>query len=124
MSLNETAKALQANEQQAAAQPKITLDDPETVRQLLIDSLKTYQKKYEYKPGDLVVWKPHMRNRRFPEKSFPAIVIEVLTVPIMNQIVDHGSPYFRELLDMRIGVINDVGDLLTYMVESARFMPA
>lgn len=95
----------------------------EDLQSLLKVLLRDYQKKHDFKVGDLVRWKPGMTNRRFPVGDSPAIVIEVLTVPVMNPILDHGSPYFRELLDIRVGVPTFSGDLNTYLVESARFAP-
>lgn len=78
-------------------------------------------------PGMIVRWKPGLRNYRWPEYSQPAIVLEVLSEPILDHDHDAGSAYFRERLDLVLGLFIDKpevrGDLLAFHYDSRRFQP-
>lgn len=72
-------------------------------------------------PGMLVQWKPNLKNRKSPDYGRPGIVVEVLSPPIIDATFDSGSTYFRELLGMVIGFIDEDGDFMTYHVDARRF---
>ncbi|MGF1547803.1 MAG: hypothetical protein ACFCUG_10790 [Thiotrichales bacterium] len=78
-------------------------------------------------PGDLVTWKPGLRNRRLPRYGGPAIVLAVLDSPVFDAGVDSGQTYFREPLDLVLGVLWDhgsnQGELLSWHFDSRRFQP-
>lgn len=74
-----------------------------------------------FSPGDLVVWKPLLKNRVRPAYDEPAIVIEVLDAPVRNTEADPSSTYFREPLDIVLGVLDDDGEILVYHFDSRRF---
>jgi hypothetical protein len=77
----------------------------------------------EFHSGDIVKWKPGMKNRRFPEEDMPAIVMQVLPTPIYDtEKKDAGSPYFREPLDIIIGIAGNEGDIVKFHYDSRRFM--
>ncbi|MEA3641543.1 MAG: hypothetical protein VBE63_16600 [Lamprobacter sp.] len=82
---------------------------------------------HAFKPGDLVGWKPGLRNRRLPSYATPAVVLEVLSEPVRDSDPESGSTYFRERLDLVIGLIWDRdpgrGEFLSFHVDSARFQP-
>lgn len=71
--------------------------------------------------GDLVVWKPLLKNRVRPAYGEPAIVVEVLDKPVRNTEADPSSTYFREPLDIVLGVLDDDGELVVYHFDSRRF---
>ncbi|WP_295542122.1 hypothetical protein [uncultured Thiohalocapsa sp.] len=82
---------------------------------------------HAFKPGDLVRWKPGLANRRCPRNGTPAVVMEVLDPPIMDNAPESGSTYFREPLSLVIGLIWDRnpnrGDFVTFHVDGRRFEP-
>ena len=91
---------------------------------ILKNCLETYSVKHEFKRGDLVKWKPMLKDRLYPELDSPAIVIEVLEKPIIDLTNDSGSPYFREAYDMIVGVLNEKDKVfLKYHLSSLRLEP-
>jgi hypothetical protein len=92
-----------------------------------IDNLqKTYKSlliKYEYKPGQLIKWKKGLRNRALPKENQPAIVIEALKEVLIENERDTGSTYYREPLDIILGLIDSTGHMITFHYDSRRFEP-
>lgn len=76
--------------------------------------------KYQFKVGDIVRWKDGLKNKRIPDYKLPAIVVDVLEVPLYDEKAEVGSPYFREPLDFVLGIIIK-GELLTFHYDSRRF---
>lgn len=77
-----------------------------------------------FKAGDLVRWKPGLKNRKRPAEGEPAIVFEVLDTPLFDPDSDGaGTPYFREPLSIMLGVLDDDGDFLTFHFDARRFEP-
>ncbi|WP_295429302.1 hypothetical protein [uncultured Thiodictyon sp.] len=78
-------------------------------------------------PGDLVTWKPGLKNRRVPRYGSPAVVVAVLDQPILDSEHESGGTYFREPLDLVLGVIWDRdpgrGDFLTFHFDGRRLQP-
>ncbi len=78
-------------------------------------------------PGELVTWKPGLKNKRYPRYGHPAVVIEVLETPLLDREDDAGSTDFREPLDLVLGLIWDDGpsrgELVTFHYDSRRFQP-
>ncbi|MEE4420901.1 hypothetical protein [Streptomyces bugieae] len=89
----------------------------------LLELYRSFSRRNEFKVGQLVTWKPHMRNRKLPEEGEPAIVVDFLTEPLYSERADEGSPYFREPLDLILAMIDDDGDLLCFHFDSRRFQP-
>ncbi len=75
------------------------------------------------RPGMMAMWKPGMKNRRFPHYGDPAIVVEVLDPPILDHEEEAGSTYYREPLDLLLGILHKDGDFLVYHFDSRRFQP-
>lgn len=84
-------------------------------------------RRHPFAPGDLVTWKTGMANCRAPKPGQPAIVVEVLATPVMDSEQNSGSTYFREPLDLVLGVIWDDGptrgSFITFHFNSQRFEP-
>jgi hypothetical protein len=80
---------------------------------------------HRFSPGDLVTWKPGLRNRRIPRYGEPAVVVSVLESPVTDSDQESGSTYFREPLDLVLGVIWDGergrGDFVTFHFDGRRF---
>lgn len=104
------------------------LDDLEgDLGAVLRERFETLTTHYRFKPGDLVGWKPGLRNRKVPSYSAPTIVVEVLDEPILDRGEESGSTYYREPHDLILGVLWDRepgrGDFVTFHFDSRRFQP-
>ncbi|NMG31762.1 hypothetical protein [Aromatoleum evansii] len=88
------------------------------------DSLNTPR---QFKPGDIVQWKPGFQNRLLPRIDKVAIVLEVLPEPIFDSEKDSSCTYFREPLDIVLGLFLDSGphrgDFLSWHFDSRRLQP-
>ncbi len=89
----------------------------------LRDLAESYMQIHQFKPGDLVTWKPGLRNRVMPEYGEPIVVVEVYDEPIYDQTSDSSSSYFREPLHLRCLVVDKDGDALIFHFDAARLMP-
>lgn len=80
---------------------------------------------HRFKPGDLVRWKPGFQNRLYPRIDKIAVVLEVLPEPIFDSEKDSACTYFREPLDVVLGLFLDSGphrgDFLSWHFDSRRF---
>ncbi len=80
---------------------------------------------HAFAPGDLVTWKPGLQNRRLPKYGEPAIVLQVLSEPVLDTEKESGSAYFREPLSLVLGVLLDEGnrrgDFLAWHFDGRRF---
>ncbi|BAL23467.1 hypothetical protein [Azoarcus sp. KH32C] len=80
---------------------------------------------HRFKPGDIVRWKSGFQNRLFPRTDKVAIVLEVLPEPIFDSEKDSSCTYFREPLDIVLGLFLDSGphrgDFLSWHFDSRRF---
>lgn len=76
------------------------------------------------RPGMFAVWKPGLKNRRFPRYGEPVVVVALLDEPIINPSDESGSPYFKEPLDLLVGVVRgDDREFLVYHADRRRFQP-
>ena len=74
------------------------------------------------KPGQIVQWKPGMKNKRIPDYGEPAIVMEVLSLPIFDtDSFDAGTKYFREPLSLILGIHDPDGDFALFHYDGRRF---
>jgi hypothetical protein len=80
-----------------------------------------FLKKDSFEVGQLVKWKTNLKNRKIPYKNQPAIVVEILDEPIISDDDESGSPYFRENLDIILGILVDDNIFLTFYHDSRRF---
>lgn len=77
-----------------------------------------------FEPGMWVRWKPGMMpNCRRPAVGEAAIVLEVLEPTRVINDDTIGSPVGGSKFDIVIGVLDDDGDLLTFLMDSRRFEP-
>jgi hypothetical protein len=87
---------------------------------------QAFATKHEFKAGDLVQWKPGMKNRKRPRYGQPIIVVAVLKEPALDTNPEESSastPYFREPLDVALGLVDSDGDFLVFHFDSRRFEP-
>lgn len=80
-----------------------------------------YAETTRFKPGQLVCWKPLMQNRSIPVDEEPAVVISHLKKPVISPDNESGSPFYREELDLIIGVLDEEYNFLRFYVDSHRF---
>ncbi len=75
----------------------------------------------EFKEGDLVKWKPGLKNRNYPAYGEPVIIVSVLDSPVFDPSeLTAASPYFREPLSLIVGEVVDK-DFVEYHVDARRF---
>jgi hypothetical protein len=84
-------------------------------------AFKGYSDPDEFSPGQLVQWKEALRNRQLPEYGQSAVVLEVLDQPVVSEAEPVDSPYYREPLDLVLGVIDGDGDLAAFHFNGRRF---
>lgn len=94
---------------------------------VLLERYAVLNQTHRFKPGDLVCWKPGMKNRRVPAYGTPAVVLEVLEEPIPDSETESGSTYFREPLSLVLGLFWDRdqgrGDFVAFHFDGRRFEP-
>ncbi len=95
---------------------------PERIGQLKA-AAELFEERNALEVGMLVQWKPGMSDKKKPLYGEPAIVLEVLSQPIYDTEAKCGSPYFRQPLDIILGVLDQNNDLLILHNDSRRFMP-
>jgi hypothetical protein len=83
-----------------------------------------FNKVYDFKPGDLVIWKQGLRNKAKPAFNEPAIIMQILETPLRDEDKqDSGTPYFNEPLDLVLGLIDEEGDFTIFHYDKRRFEP-
>lgn len=101
-----------------------TISKTKPAKMSLKKGLEIFQRKHEFKIGDLVEWKPGMA---FKSTTGPFIVVEVLPEPVYGGGYSAGSPYFREPLDVILGTwaVGEHGndDFICFHMDSRRFQP-
>ena len=78
---------------------------------------------HSFKSKQFVRWKEGLQNRSRPAYGEPAIVWQILPQALMDEEKGTGSPYFREPLDMVLGVLGDNGEFILFHYDSRRFEP-
>lgn len=74
-------------------------------------------------PGMLVKWKDGLKNRKRPRPNEPAIVINILEKPVFDAESGSGTTYFREPLNLVLGMVDDDGEFIIFHYDSRRFRP-
>lgn len=92
----------------------------------LRDASALLKDKTAFKEGDVVRWKRQLKNKNMPPYDVPVVVVEVLSEPVLNAESSSGSTYFREPLDIVIGLYreSDSGGedtISLYHFDSRRF---
>lgn len=99
--------------------------DTRWLREMLAKLQGKYAERIKFEPGDLVTWKsPHLRNKRRPAEGAVGIVIEHRDEPFFDDESRASSPYWREPLDLRVGILDEDNDFLMYWFDSRRFTHA
>ncbi|WP_069471654.1 hypothetical protein [Candidatus Marithrix sp. Canyon 246] len=92
--------------------------------QKLIEVYQKLLEHHEFKVGDLVKWKQGLTNKILPEINQPAIVIKLLKEPLIDRLDEEaGSRYYREPLDIILGLFDDKDEFLMFYYDKRRFEP-
>jgi hypothetical protein len=84
---------------------------------------EAFGKVYDFKSGDLVVWKKGLKNRARPALGEPAIVVQVLETPLKDETKESGTAYFNEPLDLALGLLDEDEDFTVFHYDRRRFEP-
>jgi len=75
---------------------------------------------HQFVPGDMIQWKPMLKNKKQPVYGEPVVVIEALTEPLVDTKDGAGTAYFREPLDIIVGQLDDDDDFVFWHLDSRR----
>ncbi len=95
--------------------------DVSKTAELLREKYDLFVSDESFTPGQLVTWKAGLKNKKRPEDGEPAIVVEVLKDPVFDQEQGPGSAYYRERLDIVLGLLDEDGEFLLFHFDSRRF---
>lgn len=94
---------------------------PDEISEQLKLRRERFLEEIEFEAGELVQWKIGLKNRRYPKYDEPAIVMEVLDKPVLNDESTPASPYYKEELTVKIGfLIDGDNDFLVFLVDKKR----
>ncbi len=117
---NALAKAVMSSLSEESETELVCKRPPEIEARRIIDLFNDMNSSCEFSTGDLVTWKQGLKNGRYPQKNYPAIVTRIYSKPISRSDMESGSNHFREPLDLVILV--DTGDEVSeFHVDSRRF---
>ncbi|KAH3762897.1 hypothetical protein Pelo_5198 [Pelomyxa schiedti] len=100
---------------------------PAVTPQEMQQKYELYVATHDFHVGDLVQWKPAMKNRKKPADGEIGVVVNLLDEPVypsLKRECDAGSPLFREPLDIAIGMLDSDGEFIVCHFDKHRFMPA
>ncbi len=63
------------------------------------DAYRSLAERHEFQPGDLVEWKPGLKNCKVPDYGEPVMVVELIPGNI-DLVRDSGSNHYREPNDI------------------------
>lgn len=113
-------KSLRAEQDRELEEYSQDVDAEDYVARLLAaaDALRTPSGPFQV--GDLVMWKPGLKNKVRPIYGAPAVVLDVLDEPLFDMDGPMSSGSYREPLDLLLGVL-DAGELVAFHFDSRRF---
>jgi len=96
-------------------EPKF-ITDPKSYKESLQTRLKAFGNHALLKEGDIVVWKPGLKNKRLPDINQPAIVVKIIDPPTINK-----EDSYYENFDIVLGFVTEDDEFLTFSYDSKRF---
>jgi len=102
---------------------KMTAIEPSSP-EVLQERMRSFCETTCFQPGDLVQWKPGLKNKKLPKADQLAVVVEMLPVPVSDEEKSASGSYFLEPLDMKLGLIDEDGDFVIFHYDSRRFTKA
>jgi hypothetical protein len=94
------------------------MDNDETL-ELLAQNYKKFNKTHVFRPGDLVEWKPGLRNKK---SEGPFVVDAMLDSPVLDLNENCSTAYFREPLDVIVCAQIEMAFVLFHL-DSRRLQP-
>lgn len=94
------------------------------VARRLLDHYQELSVSHAFKVGDLVQLKAGCgANYHYPQKSYPAVITELLDPPYVDQEKGSGSPECQLKHDVRIAVLTADGALLEFVFSGRALEP-
>jgi hypothetical protein len=90
-------------------------------RGLLTERFASIVSQRDYGYGDFVEWIPGLRNRTIPAYGEPAVVISIDEQAFEDSTRDVNSGYFKEPIDLALGVLDQQDELVVFHFDSRRF---
>jgi len=88
----------------------------------LVTLSRSYAEVNRFRVGDLVTWKPGMRNRRMPAYDDVVIVSGLIEGGRYGPEKSSGSPYFREPETLKVAFIDESdGEFVEFCMDRQRF---
>lgn len=84
----------------------------------LVSAFASYSKSHVFTPGQLVQWKPLLKNKSFPHYGRPAVIVRMLDEPVVKK-PERGI--LAEELDIVIGYLDGEQDFVVAHAASRRF---
>lgn len=99
-------------------------DDPSPPQDpdYLISQCIEFLKGSHFNVGDLVCWKPGMRNRSTPIYGDPCIVVRKFPERTNAICGPSGEAIFHDTVSIEVGIADEDGDFLTYLLDKDRMM--
>ena len=105
-----------------AAQPSdLGKDEGQSDIDKMREIARSFNEPLELKPGDVVMLKPGLRHRRIPDYETIAVVAEVLPEPYRDTKAESGTSSYYELINGRIALLDNSGDLMFLHVDLRRY---
>ena len=101
----------------------LTPEEIKALKNKLFRSAESMQKQHEFKLGQLVRWKEGLQNRKRPAYGEPVIVWEILAKPLYDDKEGAGSTYYREPLDIVLGLMTEDDEFIVFHFDKRRFEP-
>lgn len=83
---------------------------------------EVFSQKHTFEEGQLIQFKPGMKDRKAPEVGQPAVVMEVIPELLKDPEAGFGNHYATSQYDMIIGVFLK-GDFIQFYADSRRYEP-
>ena len=112
-------KADMEDEMNAASVP--FLGDPEQEARRLQAAYAQLSAPNDFTVGDLVIFRPGMKNLKFPAEGQP-VVVTGFDPGAVEMEEDSGTNKFKQPCDLRIGLFVTSGDFSEYWVDARRFV--
>jgi len=80
-----------------------------------------FNQETNFSVGELVQWKQGMKTKKRPQYGEPCIIVEMLDSPVFSSEKNAGSAYFREPMDMVVGLVDSDDDFVIFHFDSRRF---
>ena len=105
----------------------LAMEEMKLRRQTLGLAYNTFAEKHTFEHGQTIVFKPGMKNRKYPDYGEPVVFLGYRQADkVLDGSNDQDSPYAGDQMDCTIGMlmhINGKDDFILYLADSRRFEP-